>query len=115
MMVILQYIIQILLIAIFLMASTGKLKGSDMHKASFKKWGMPQSFRILTGTVELLAAILLIVGFWSQSSLIIGALLLVAVGIGGVLTHIKAKDTFKDTSMILILGILAIVLFAIAL
>lgn len=36
MMVILQYIIQILLIAIFLMASTGKLKDSDMHKASFK-------------------------------------------------------------------------------
>lgn len=60
-MLIVQWILQFVLAAIFLLSSSGKLKGSKMHKKSFEEWGMPQSFRVITGMVELIAAILVIV------------------------------------------------------
>ncbi|MFL0580956.1 DoxX family protein [Solibacillus silvestris] len=75
----------------------------------------PQWFRVITGIVELGAAILLVIGFWNVTAAFIGAAILVAVGIGGVITHIRIKDTMKDTAMIGVLGLLAFVLFIILL
>ncbi|RFU69298.1 DoxX family protein [Bacillus sp. V59.32b] len=110
-MVILTYILQGILVLLFLMAGYGKLSGSEMHVEGFKKWGYPQWFRIVTGIVELVGAVLLIVGYWAEASAITGALILGITGIGGILTHIKVKDSFKDTAMILLLTILAFVVF----
>ena len=114
-MTILAWILQGLLALIFIMAGFGKITGSKMHIEGFKKWGYPQWFRVVTGVIELVAAVLLIVGFWNGTVAIIGAAILVAVGIGGVITHLRIKDTMKDTAMILVLGILALVLLIILL
>lgn len=104
------WIIQGLLAAMFLMAGTMKTIGVQMHIDNFNKWKYPQWFRILTGLIELVAAILLIIGYWNESMTFIAALILVVVCIGGVLTHIRAKDSMKDTSAILVLGLLSLVL-----
>ncbi|MDR7235863.1 putative membrane protein YphA (DoxX/SURF4 family) [Neobacillus drentensis] len=72
---------------------------------------MPQWFRVVTGLVELAGAILLIVGYWVPTSAMAGALLLARTGVGGILTHIRVKDSFKDTAMILFLAILSFVVF----
>jgi len=104
-------VLQSLLALMFLMAGMGKTTGSKLHVEAFKQWGLPQWFRVVTGLVELLAAVALIIGFWEPSWTAAGALALGIVGIGGTLTHIRAKDTFKQTFMILLLGILAVVLF----
>ena len=114
-MTILAWILQGLLALMFVMAGLGKITGSKMHIEGFKKWGLPQWFRVVTGVIELGAAVLLIVGFWNGTAAIIGAAILVAVGIGGVITHIRIKDTMKDTAMIGVLGILALVLLIILL
>jgi putative oxidoreductase len=111
MMEIVTYILQGILALMFLMAGFGKVTGSEMHVEGFKKWGYPQWFRVVTGIVELAGAVLLIVGFWVSTSALAGALLLAITGIGGILTHIKVKDSFKHTAMILILAILAFVVF----
>jgi putative oxidoreductase len=104
-------VLQVLLILMFLMAGIGKLSGSKMHVENFKKWGYPQWFRTVTGLIELVAAILLVIGFWSSLWLSIGALILVVTAVGGVITHIRAKDSFKNTFLILLLGVLALILF----
>ena len=114
-MTILAWILQGLLALMFVMAGLGKITGSKMHIEGFKKWGYPQWFRVVTGVIELGAAVLLIVGFWNGTAAIIGAAILVAVGIGGVITHIRIKDTMKDTAMIGVLGILALALLIILL
>ncbi|NMI03608.1 DoxX family protein [Paenibacillus sp. SZ31] len=114
-MIILSWILQGLLAAMFIMAGTGKTFGSKMHIEAFTTWGYPQWFRVLTGVIELTAAILLIIGFWVEGAAILGAAISVAVGMGGVVTHVRAKDTFKDTAMIAILGILSLVLLIILL
>ncbi|MCM3410180.1 DoxX family protein [Metabacillus litoralis] len=110
-MVILTYILQGIIALMFLMAGFGKVTGSKMHVEGFKKWGYPQWFRVVTGIVELGGAVLLIVGFWVSTSALAGALLLAFTGIGGIFTHTKVKDSFKDTAMILLLAILSAVVF----
>ena len=111
MMEIVTYILQGILALMFLMAGFGKVTASKMHVEAFKKWRLPQWFRVVTGIVELAGAVLLIVGFWVSTSALAGALLLAITGIGGILTHIRVKDSFKDTVMILFLAILSAVVY----
>ena len=40
-----------------------------------------------------------------------GALLLAITGLGGILTHIRVKDSFIDTAMILFVTIISVVVF----
>jgi putative oxidoreductase len=108
---ILTYILLGILALMFLMAGFGKVTGSKMHVEAFTHWRLPQWFRIVTGIVELAGAVLLIVGYWFSTSAMAGALLLAITGVGGILTHIRVKDSFKDTAMILFLAILSFVVF----
>jgi putative oxidoreductase len=112
-MTVLAWILQGILAALMIMAGTGKVMGSKMHVEGFKAWKLPQWFRVLTGVIELGAAILLIVGYWNNTAGIIGAAILIAVGIGGVITHIRVKDSMKDTAMIFVIGVVAFVLLLI--
>ncbi|KOS68007.1 hypothetical protein AEA09_05190 [Lysinibacillus contaminans] len=107
------WILQGLLALSFFMAGVGKISGTTMHTKNFDHWRLPQWFRVVTGLVEVVAALLLIVGYWQQTALLAGAVLLVATGFGGVLTHIRVKDSLKDTLPIAVLGILAIILLSI--
>ncbi|WP_043930809.1 DoxX family protein [Bacillus sp. EB01] len=107
---ILAYVLQGLLAAMFLMAGSGKITGSKMHVDNFTHWRLPQWFRVVTGLVEVASALALIVGYWHPSWAAAGALLLGITGIGGVVTHLRAKDPFKQTVTILVLGVLAFVL-----
>ncbi|WP_332646547.1 DoxX family protein [Lysinibacillus sp. 54212] len=104
------WVIQGLLSAVFAMAGFGKVTGSRMHIDSFRRWRYPQWFRIVTGVVELLAATLLIIGIWATTLAFYGVLLLVAISIGGILTHMRIKDTIKDTIPIASLGVLGLIL-----
>ncbi|MFB3166942.1 DoxX family protein [Neobacillus sp. 179-C4.2 HS] len=106
---VLTYVLQGILALMFLMAGFGKVTGSKMHVEAFTHWRLPQWFRVVTGLVELAGAVLLIVGYWVPASAMAGALLLAVTGIGGILTHVRVKDSFKDTAMILFLAILSFV------
>ncbi|BBH20048.1 hypothetical protein Back11_13930 [Paenibacillus baekrokdamisoli] len=104
-----------LLALIFLMAALGKITGSKMHVDGFRQWGLPQWFRVVTGIVEFVGAAALIIGFWEHSWTAVGALLLGVTSIGGILTHIRVKDSFKQTFPIIFLGILSFIVFFIRL
>ncbi|WP_064092968.1 DoxX family protein [Rossellomorea aquimaris] len=109
-MTIFPWILQGLLAPMFLMAGLGKVAGLKMHREAFVHWRLPQWFRVVTGLVELTAATLLIVGFWQKDFALAGAVLLTVTAIGGFITHLRVKDGFKDTFMIVLLGIIAIIL-----
>jgi putative oxidoreductase len=108
---ILSIVLQSLLILAFFFAAAGKVMGTRMHVDNFNHWRLPQWFRIITGALENVGVAALIIGFWEPSWLAAGALLLSVISIGGILTHARAKDSFKQTSSIIFLGILAVVLF----
>ncbi|WP_343054753.1 DoxX family protein [Paenibacillus taichungensis] len=100
-----------MLALMFLIAGFGKVTGSKMHVEGFKQWRLLQWFRVVTGIVEIIGAAALIIGYWESSWVAAGALLLGLTAIGGVLTHIRVRDSFKQTFMILVLGIISIFVF----
>ena len=83
-------IFQILLALMFLMAAGFKLAGASMAVEQFEKIGLGQWFRYLTGVLELIGAIALA----SQKKSAFGAVLLIPVMIGAVITHVFV---FKDS------------------
>ncbi|MDB5052353.1 MAG: hypothetical protein JWM44_403 [Bacilli bacterium] len=103
-------VLQSLLALAFLRGGFGKITGSRMHVEGFKHWRLPQWFRVVTGIVEFVAAAALIHGYWEQSWAAAGALLLVVTAIGGILTHVRVKDSFKQTFPIILLGIISFIL-----
>jgi uncharacterized membrane protein YphA (DoxX/SURF4 family) len=112
---ILSMVLQGLLALMFLMAGLGKITGSKMHVEGFIHWRLPQWFRVVTGFVEFVGAVALIIGFWEPSWVAAGALLLGVASIGGILTHIRVKDSFKQTFPIVLLGIISFIVFFIRL
>jgi putative oxidoreductase len=112
---ILIIVLQSLLALMFLMAGLGKISGSKMHVDGFNHWRLPQWFRVVTGFVELVGAAALIIGYWEPSWVAAGALLLGVTAIGGILTHIRVKDSFKQSFMIVLIGIISFIVFFIQL
>jgi putative oxidoreductase len=108
---ILTIVLQSLLALAFLMGGIGKITGSKMHVDGFDHWRLPQWFRVVTGFVEFVGAAALIVGYWEQSWTAAGALILGVTAIGGILTHVRVKDSFKQTFPIILLGVLSFIVF----
>lgn len=95
---------------LFLMGGITKMMGQKMHVDNFKKWRLPQWFRVVTGLVEFVLAAALIVGIWEPSwaawaGLGLGITMLVGTGV-----HIRVKDTFGQTAPAVVLMILAFVI-----
>ena len=106
------WVLQGFLAAVFLFAGLGKLFGTAMHKANFDKWQYPHWFRIVTGIVETVASIFLILGYWNEVYIAYGTMILIMVAMGGIFTHIRIKDSTAAMFPITLLGILAIILFS---
>lgn len=94
----------------FIMFGFMKFTSKEMVEG-FKHFGYSTGFRIFTGAVEIVAAVLLIAGIWNETLTAIGSFLVVATMIGAIFTHIKMKDTVKGMMMpIVLLVVGAIVL-----
>jgi putative oxidoreductase len=78
------WIVQIATAAMFLLAGSLKLAGIPAMVGLFDAIGIGQWFRYLTGSIEVVSAILLLV----PSLAFFGALLLVATMVGAIMTHL---------------------------
>jgi putative oxidoreductase len=78
------WVLQVLLAAAFLMAGASKLAGAEMMVKQFEVLGLGQWFRYLTGALEVVAAVLLLVPRWSG----LGALLLIPTMLGAAIAHL---------------------------
>ena len=81
---ILSWLLKIVLALAFLAAAAGKLSSQPIMVAEFDKLGLGQGFRLVTGGVEILGALLLLVprtSFW-------GALVLLGVCAGAFVAQI---------------------------
>ena len=78
------WVLQLLLAAVFLIAGTTKLAGAQMHVETFEKLGVGQWFRYFTGSIEVIAAIMIIV----PRTVVVGAALLSATMIAAIETQL---------------------------
>ena len=102
--------LQIILGLAFLIAGIGKLTSARIYINSFRRWRLPQSFRLVVGGLEVFASVLLFLGLFSQLFILLGALILVGISIGGILVHYNVKDRIQEMLPIIILGSLSLLL-----
>ena len=78
------WILQILTAAVFLMAGYSKLSGDPKMVEAFANIGLGQWFRYVTGSIETVSALLLLV----PRTIPVGALLLICTMLGAIATHL---------------------------
>ncbi|WP_441231298.1 DoxX family protein [Tardiphaga sp. 215_C5_N2_1] len=96
-----------LLALAFAAAGTGKLYGVPMLVEEFEHIGLGQWFRYLTGTLEILGAVLIII----PSTVAFGAALLCCIMIGAIFTHVFVIGGSPIPAIVL-LALSAIVAYA---
>ena len=95
---------------VFVAAGITKLTRQQQMVDNFARWGLASSVMIATGAVELLAAVLLLVGIAVNALAITGALLVMFVMTGALGTHTYAKDPVTAFIPPFVLFALAVVL-----
>ncbi|TVX91722.1 DoxX family protein [Paenibacillus agilis] len=109
-MTILSYVLQGLLIFMFLFAGMSKIVGSAMQVQAFKQLRLPQWFRVVTGLTTMVGVIGLIIGFWNKELIALAALWIACIMVGAVISHIRVKHPFKQMVAAIVLLVLALIL-----
>lgn len=99
------WILTVLLAFAFLGAGGSKLAGGAPHAENFVRWGFPLWFMYVTGAIEVVAALLLLV----PRTATLGAGLYVGTMVGAVLTHLKAGETGHIVGPLVLLGLAVVV------
>ncbi len=100
------WVLQIAGAAMFLNAGAGKLMGDPAMVQAFQAIGFGQWFRYLTGGLEVLGAVLLVIPAFAG----LGAALLTAVMVGAVLTHLALVGGSALPALVLLVAMLPIAL-----
>lgn len=99
------WVLQVLAALAFLGAGAGKLAGGPEMVAMFEQIGFGQGLRYLTGGLEVLGGVLLLVPRLAG----VGALLLVGVMVGAVFTHLVLVGGSAVPALVLlaVVGVIA--------
>ncbi|MBX2801658.1 MAG: DoxX family protein [Myxococcales bacterium] len=97
------HIFALLLALAFAVAGGSKILGNEMHVENFTRWNYPLWFMTLTGVLELLAALLVLIPF----TRLVGAGLLVALMVGATGTHVINGEMLQSVPAA-VLGLLAL-------
>ncbi|MGM0835434.1 MAG: DoxX family protein [Bacillota bacterium] len=109
---VLSIILQVILGLGFLMFGILKF-GSKQMVDEFGRYGYPGAFRIFTGLVEVIAAVLVITGIWNEKLAAWGGLFIVGTMLGAIFTHFKVKDSVNKMMMPIVLLILGLIVLLI--
>lgn len=98
------WVVQIAVAAMFIFAGAMKLAGAPDVVAMFEAIGAGQWFRYVTGAIEVVSGVLLLV----PSLAAFGALLLVPTMLGAIATHLFIIGGSPVTAIVLLIASLAI-------
>jgi uncharacterized membrane protein YphA (DoxX/SURF4 family) len=107
-MVIVAIVLQVLLALGFLLAGSGKVTSAKQSLQQRDHLHVAPWFWRLTGVLELLGAVGLVVGIFAHPVAIIAGILLAIIMIGASGTHIMRRDSFSHLAPALILLVLAV-------
>ncbi len=112
-MVIVSFIVQVLLGLFFTPEGVIKWTHIGPSTARFVHFRYPNWFRYVTGIVELLVGIGLLVGLWLPSLVAPAALLLIVEMLVAIYSHlVRGKDRLSDLLPALVFLVLAVVVLA---
>ena len=106
---ILIIIAQVVLGLLFVVIGSMTVAGMNMFVENFRHFGYPQWFRIVTGSLEVLGGIGLLIGIWLPWLAALASAGLTLVMLGAVLTHLRTRDPLNKIAPAMVLGVLAMV------
>jgi putative oxidoreductase len=93
----------------FIFIAIGALTGAKKALENFDHLRLPTWFRYLTGIVQLIGGISMILGIWSHTVAIFAGLWIGATMVVAVLLHIREREPFKASVPAIIVFLLAMI------
>ena len=106
---ILIIIVQVVVGLLFVLIGSMTVAGMNMFVENFRRFGYPQWFRVITGSLEVLGGLGLLVGIWLPWLAELASAGLTLVMLGATFTQLRTRDPLKKISLAIVLGLLAIV------
>ncbi len=104
---ILIIVVQVVLGLLFVLIGSMTVAGMNMFVESFRHFGYPQWFRIVTGSLEVLGGLGLLIGIWLPWLAELASAGLSLVMLGAVLSQLRVRD-LNRVALPLVMGALAL-------
>ena len=101
-------IVQVVLGLLFVAIGSMTVAGRKMFVENFRRFGYPQWFRVVTGSLEVLGGIGLLIGIWLPWLAALASAGLALVMLGAVLTQLRTRDPLQKIALAIVLGALAL-------
>ena len=101
-------VVQIVLGLLFLVIGSLTVAGMKMFVENFQRFRYPQWFRIVTGSMEALGGIGLLIGIWLPWLAELASAGLTLVMLGAFLTEVRTREPLQKMVLPIVLGALAI-------
>jgi putative oxidoreductase len=92
----LSTILAVVLGLVFVAVGIPKLTGQEAIVENFRRWGYADVIRTATGSMEIVAGLMLLGGIAVQSLAVSGSIIIMIIMIGALATHQHAHDPIKD-------------------
>jgi putative oxidoreductase len=102
-------IVQVVLGLLFLGIGSMTIAGRKMFVENFRRFGYPQWFRVVTGSLEVLGGLGLLIGIWLPWLSALASAGLTLVMLGAVFTQVRTKEAWQKIVVPLVVGVLSIV------
>ncbi|WP_257348717.1 DoxX family protein [Pseudalkalibacillus decolorationis] len=112
-MAVLSIVLQSLLTLYFVFSGVAKIAGEKYWVDIFKHLELPQWFRVVTGFVQLIGAVVLIIGYWYTGAVAWAGIWLGITMLLACLVHFRVKDSIGKTAPAFVFALLNITLIII--
>jgi putative oxidoreductase len=109
---ILIIILQVVLGLLFLAIGSMTVAGRKMFVENFQHFGYPQWFRVVTGSLEVLGGLGLLIGIWLPWLAALASTGLILVMLGAVFTEVRTREPLQKIVLPIVMGVLSIVVTA---
>ena len=105
-------LVQVVLCLLFVVIGSLTVAGRKMFVENFRRFGYPQWFRIVTGSLEVLGGLGLLIGIWLPWLAALASAGLTLVMLGAVVTEVRTREPLQKIILPIVMGTLAIVVAA---
>jgi putative oxidoreductase len=102
-------VVQAVLGLLFIVIGSMTVAGRKMFVENFRRFGYPQWFRIVTGSLEVLGGLGLLIGIWLPWLAALASAGLILAMLGAVVTEVRTREPLQKIVLPIVLGALAIV------
>jgi len=102
-------VVQVILGLLFVLIGSMTVAGRKMFVENFRRFGYPQWFRVVTGSLEVLGGLGLLLGIWLPWLAALASAGLALVMLGATFTQLRTREPLQKIALPIVMGALAVV------